>query len=82
VRQLVHEDSDLVNRLIHWWIQNLNGLLGGGGTVEGGDWLEEVGPLPVTAPLCFLSPKRHVPSVIMMICLTTDLESVEPGTMN
>jgi hypothetical protein len=38
-----HEGSDLIKALIHWWIRNLNRLLGGGGSVEGGAYLEEVG---------------------------------------
>jgi hypothetical protein len=34
--------EDLVNDLIYLWSQNLNRLLGGGGTVEGGAWLERI----------------------------------------
>jgi hypothetical protein len=32
----MHEGSDLINGLIHWWVHNLNGLLGGGEIV--GKW--------------------------------------------
>jgi hypothetical protein len=32
----------LPSLLVHWQIQNLNRLLGGGGIVDGGTWLKEV----------------------------------------
>jgi hypothetical protein len=71
---LNRKSSDFLNELIHWWVQNLNRLLGSGRIVEGGAWLEEVGhwsvslkdillcPLPSSQPL-FASPGNEMCSL-------------------
>lgn len=40
---LNHEDTNLINGLIHSEIQNMNRLLEGSRSVKCGPWLEEVG---------------------------------------
>jgi hypothetical protein len=90
-----HEGSDLMNGLIHWWIENLSRQLGDSRPMSSEAWLEEVGhwcalegyslswPLPATAPLCFLSPMMWVALVPclagMMLCLTMGPENNRAG---
>jgi hypothetical protein len=40
---LSHEDSDIINGLVRWWIHNLMALLEGGGNFRRWTYLEEVG---------------------------------------